>query len=65
MVQEGEDSGFTWNWADEQLDADIKAPKRRGIWGILKTMVAFADEAIIILVIAYVIYRLSAGQPSG
>jgi hypothetical protein len=46
------------NWADEQLrQSDSTVQKKDGIRERIKSVFFFFDEAIILVVIAYLIYR--------
>ena len=46
------------NWPDKWIDRD-KAPRtlKKNLWEWGKIALAFADEAIVLIVMAYILYR--------
>jgi hypothetical protein len=47
-----------WHWADEQIVEEQTVGRKSALNDAFKVLLFFADDLIVALVVAYVIYRL-------
>jgi hypothetical protein len=47
-----------WNWADEELRPKETVKKASSLRSLAKMILFFADEAVVLVILAYLLYKL-------